>query len=78
MGLFNWITIARVANEARERSDDGFFITVGAVRRGAKVYFVMQTSKWDDRTIESTIDEVVSRETIKPRSYSLLNNGDYN
>lgn len=75
MRLFNLITVAKVATTALDVSDQGFFLTIGAVRRGGKFYFVCQTSKWDDEIISSSIDKAFNKVKENPTIYTFPSNG---
>lgn len=78
MGLFNIVTVAKVTNTVMEKSEEGFFLTAGAVRKGARICFVFQTCAWDDTRVEESLNDIFE-DTKRPTVYSFPTptNGDY-
>lgn len=66
MRLPNLITVAKVANTAMDISGDGFFLTAGAVRKGGRIHFVFSMSKWEDTTIEESLEAIFKVKDKKP------------
>lgn len=66
MRLPNLITVAKVANSAMDISGDGFFLTAGAVRKGGRIHFVFSMSKWEDTTIEDSLEAIFKVKDKKP------------
>ena len=66
MRLPNLITVAKVANTALDVSGDGFFLTAGAVRKGGRIHFVFSMRKWEDTTIEDSLEAIFKVKDRKP------------